>query len=339
MKHLLTGAATLALILATASATQANDSSAELAQGGLVLTKSAGIEMKSEDLFISPTEVRVNYQFVNTTGHDETVLVAFPMPDITTEGVDDNIAIPTQDPVNFMGFTTKADGVPVTARVEQRVFKNGVDRTALLQKLGVPLAPQLKGADEALDKLSKADQDMLVKLEMAAPMDYDMGKGMEHHLGAAWTLKTTYYWEQVFPAAHPLHVEHRYTPSVGETSGTALEMDDIKTSESLKPYKDNWCVDDTFLAAVAKAHVAVGPEKQAFFETRIEYILKSGANWKSPIGDFRLVVDKGSTDNLMSFCETGVKKISPTQFEVRRTNFLPAKDLKILILVKPPAGM
>ena len=66
-------------------------------------------------------------------------------------------------------------------------------------------------------------------------------------------------------------------------------------------------------------------------ETWLGYVLSSGAYWKGPIGDFRLVVDKGSTDNLVSFCMDGVKKISPTRFEVRKANFEPQRDLKILI--------
>ncbi|NLH79937.1 MAG: DUF4424 family protein, partial [Phyllobacteriaceae bacterium] len=44
--------------------------------------------------------------------------------------------------------------------------------------------------------------------------------------------------------------------------------------------------------------------------------------------------DKGDTKNLVSFCADGVKKIAPTQFEVRAQNFTPTKDLSVLI-VKP----
>ena len=47
---------------------------------------------------------------------------------------------------------------------------------------------------------------------------------------------------------------------------------------------------------------------------------------------FRLVVDKGKPDNLVSFCMDGVRKISPTQFEVRKTNFEPRRDLPVLIV-------
>jgi hypothetical protein len=67
-------------------------------------------------------------------------------------------------------------------------------------------------------------------------------------------------------------------------------------------------------------------------ETTVGYILKTGANWRSPIRNFRLVVDKGSPDNIVSFCGTGIRKISPTQFEMQRTNWRPDRDLRVLIL-------
>ena len=69
-----------------------------------------------------------------------------------------------------------------------------------------------------------------------------------------------------------------------------------------------------------------------YSETWLDYVLVTGANWSGPIRDFRLVVDKGSTDNLVAFCAEGVTRISPTQFEVRRTNYTPTRDLNVLIL-------
>jgi hypothetical protein len=44
------------------------------------------------------------------------------------------------------------------------------------------------------------------------------------------------------------------------------------------------------------------------------------------------VVDKGSSDNLVSFCGQGVRKISPTQFELRASQFTPTGNLYILVL-------
>ena len=46
------------------------------------------------------------------------------------------------------------------------------------------------------------------------------------------------------------------------------------------------------------------------------------------------IVDKGAPDSLVSFCGDGVKKISPTQFELRHANFTPSRDLNILILYR-----
>ncbi len=331
-------ALTAVLASSIGGAALANDSSAELRQGGLVLIHNPGVEMRSEDLFISPKAVKVRYRFFNTTARDQTVLVAFPMPDITIEGIDDLIAIPTQDPQNIMGFSTRVEGKPVAARVEQRVVLKGVDRTALLKSLGVPLAPHLASTGKVLDRLPKADQQRLLKLGLAQPDDFDAGKGWEHHLAPSWTLKTTYYWNQVFPARRELAVAHDYTPSVGGTSGTSLEADWFRTSPDYRRVERKYCVDQAFLAAVEKVKKAVGPQHQAFFEKRIEYVLSSGANWKSPIADFRLTVDKGRPDSLVSLCMEGVRKTGPTQFEVRKTNFRPAGDLSILLLEPAPPG-
>src|SRR5665647_161493 len=52
------------------SAAQGNDSSAELATGGLVLKKNTDIEMRSENLYISPKQIRVKYEFYNPSSKD-----------------------------------------------------------------------------------------------------------------------------------------------------------------------------------------------------------------------------------------------------------------------------
>lgn len=69
-----------------------------------------------------------------------------------------------------------------------------------------------------------------------------------------------------------------------------------------------------------------------FEEERIDYVLVTGANWKSPIGDFHMVIDKGAPANLVSFCGTGVRKTGPTAFEVHYTNFTPTGNVSVLIL-------
>ena len=122
----------------------ANDSTAEMATGGLIFVRNENVEMRSEDLSISAKEVNVRYKFFNKSDKDVTVLVAFPMPDIRVDEADQNIAVPTEDPVNFLAFVTTVNGKPVTTQVEQRVLAVGIDRTKMLRDLGIPLAPHLR---------------------------------------------------------------------------------------------------------------------------------------------------------------------------------------------------
>jgi len=304
----------------------ANDTTAELATGELVLITNSDIIMRAERLFISMTEVRVRYVFFNKSDKDISSTIAFPMPDIRGDAVTD-IAVPTADPQNVLGFSVISAGRAVNSRVEQKVFANGVDQTEVLRRLGIPLAPHVESTHNALDKLPRTEWTHLVNLGLADP-DTAMKK---EHLFPRWTLKTTYFWQDTFPARRRLVVEHRYKPSVGSSVVTMLGNPD-PAIESLASYQRKYCVDADFVDTVTRARRAADSKYAPFTERRIEYILATGANWAGPIGSFTLVVDKGSSQNLVSFCANGVKKISPTQFEVRKRNFIPTSDLSILIL-------
>jgi hypothetical protein len=212
------------LLLAACAAVPAlaNDTTAELATGGLLFVQNDNVEMRSEDLAISAKQVDVRYRFYNKSASDVTVLVAFPMPEVRIEEQDQNIAVPTQDPVNILGFATTVDGKPVKTQVEQHVFAAGIDRTQLLTSLGIPLAPHLAATNEALDRLPHEKWDELVRIGLAEIEEYDIGKGMAKHLSARWGLRTTFYWEQTFAAKAETLVEHRYRPSVGGSVQTSL---------------------------------------------------------------------------------------------------------------------
>ncbi|MDQ0464092.1 hypothetical protein QO010_001863 [Caulobacter ginsengisoli] len=317
---------------------RANDSTAELAAGGLVLKTSASIQMKSEDLFISTEEVRVAYRFVNTSSRDVTTMVAFPMPDLEINGVDDMIAIPTEDPQNILGFTVTVDGKPVATRVEQKAFSKGVDRSAYLTALGIPLAAQTKAADDAIDALPQAKKDELVRMGLAAIDEFDAGKGWEKHWRASWTVRTTFYWAQTFPAGKEIAVLHRYKPSVGASAGSMMGSVYSKGTPELAQYKRRYCMDQSLLSRIDQMARAAGNDGSPFWEQRIGYVLKTGGNWAGPIGDFHLTIDKGAAANLISLCVNGIVKTGPTRFEVRKSNFTPDRDLDILILLPIPAA-
>jgi hypothetical protein len=215
------------------------------------------------------------------------------------------------------------------------VFAGGVDRTAVLRGLGVPLAPHLQSTNMALDRLPRAQWNELIRMGLAEIEESDVGKGMEKHLSARWALRTTFYWQQTFPAQKETAIEHRYKPSVGASVMTSLGASFARPEPWHAEMIRKYCVEPNILRALDRARPG-RDEASPYSEERIEYILKTGANWLGPIKDFRLVVDKGDPDNLVSFCGEGVKKIAPTQFEMRKRDFTPEGNFSVLILKRLP---
>jgi len=131
-----------------------------------------------------------------------------------------------------------------------------------------------------------------------------------------------------------VHIEHSYTPSVGSTAGISFGLPDDRKEPWFKDYQNKYCIDQTFLAAVDRSKKPDGSD--TLQENRIDFVLKTGSNWESSIHNFHVVIDKGSPKNLVSFCGEAVKKISPTEFEMTKTDFEPDQDLAILILTPIP---
>jgi len=314
MKPAMAGSALLCLALAVIGSARANDSTAQLAAGGLVLTRNDAIEMQSEDLYISREAVRVRYRFLNSSGRDTSVRVAFPMPDIGgADFFQRDVSVPVDAPANVLGFETFVDGKAVHTTLEQKAMVGGVDRSAWLMANRVPLALHLDEADAAIARLSATKRAEALRLGL---IDTD---GQPQ-----WVLRTTYHWLQAFPAGKPVTIEHRYKPSVGGTVMTGIGQDwDTDTAR-------NYCVEPSMLRTLARSSKDDSGARYA--EEWIDYILVTGGNWKKPIGDFRLVVDKGAPSTLVSFCGEGVRKIGPTTFEMRKRDWRPEDDLSILFL-------
>jgi hypothetical protein len=325
-------------LAALATPVFANDSMATLSTGGLLFITTPDVEMASEDLSVSTTQVKVVYQFKNNGETDQHALIAFPMPDITGDG-DFMVAVPTEDRENIFGFKTTFDGKPVSAVLHQYAFAAGIDQSDYLRKLGIPLTPYGEDTQKKLNGLSDTDHQRLLQLGMVIPMDFDAGNGQQRDSTPVWTLKSTYSWEADFPAGKTVNVVHTYVPSVGGTSGvTFLGPDDPKSDyHSLADYKKKYCTDDDFVRSVRKTLPdPKEPYNAPFTESSISYVWSTGANWSGPIGKFHLTVDKDKPDNLISFCWDGkVAKTGPTTFEMSATDFSPPQDheLEILLLV------
>lgn len=315
----------------------ANDTMSQLGTGGLIFITSQDVTMQSEDLSVSPEQVKVVYHFKNNGKEDRHALVAFPLPDITGDG-DFMVSIPTEDPENIFGFTTTFDGKPVEATLHQYAFAIGVEQTALLQSLNVPLAPFGQATLAALNALTPQEQQNLIHLGMVIPMTYDAGNGEQTDYTPIWTLKSTYTWEADFKAGETAEVIHSYKPSVGGTVVATFLSPPVDATDEDRPkiYKDKYCVDDDLIKTVSKQLKDPNDLYSApYNESWISYIWSTGANWSGPIGKFHLTIDKGDPKNLVSFCWNGkVNKTGPTRFEMDATDWYPpyGHELEILIL-------
>ena len=317
-----------AFLLAVAFATpaRANDSMAEIGLGGLTLVKSPSIVMQSEDLFVSENRITVDYVFLNTGAQDVEALVAFPLPDVVYEP---EIRIP-----NFLeelDFQTSVDGRPLKLDVVQVALLNGRDVTARVKAVGFPVLADWERFEKAVEAKTPAERKALI----AEGLLKNSGDEQYPYWLAGWVTKTTVTRTQVFPAGRPVRVGHAYKPLAGGSVGSILKPSlrkDPTFAKEVAQLRAKYCIDDDFVRGFDATQ---GRDAEALRpETWIGYVLTSGANWKGPIGRFRLVVDKGDPKNLVSFCAQGVKKIAPTRFEVTYENFTPKQDLAVL-LVKP----
>jgi hypothetical protein len=316
-----------ALLIAAAPA-QADDSSAALSAGGVVFTQNTPIRMAAEELYLSPKQVRIRFEFANDTAKDVDTIVAFPLPDIDTyEFAGSALGTVTGDPVNFIGFKAVVDGKPVAFKVEQRAFFKDKDVTALVASTGLQVNLVTGDGWQKLDKLSPANHKRLID---GGILETD-GAGNYY---PKWQVRTKFFWPQRFPAHKKVVIEHSYQPVTGESFATTTEFDGSMEN----PFAKQFCLDAATLArvkAMMKAHKGtpdgLSPGMLLAYET--DYILKTANNWNGPIGRFHLTLDKLKADNALSLCWDGdLKKTGPTTFEAVRTNFAPTRDIHLLVL-------
>lgn len=300
----------------------ADDGAASLAAGSITFSKNTQIRMASEDLYISPVQVRVRFEFVNNTDRDVETVVAFPLPDLKMQDFGsprENLGATTSDLVNFVGFEVSVDGKPVQFATEQRALLNGRDITPLLKHSGMPLNVAGEygwpAREKALRTMSEPRRKRLVQ---AGAIEDDTGY-------PNWTTRTRFYWTQHFPAHRITVIEHSYQPVSGNWNSASYF-----TGDAGKEY----CVDAPTKVAIAS--VVTREDKQGHRPqsraTNTDYILMTARTWNGPIGHFRMTLDKLQPSNALSLCWDGsLKRTGPTTFEFNAVNYVPVRDVHMLV--------
>jgi hypothetical protein len=142
----------------------------------------------------------------------------------------------------------------------------------------------------------------------------------EHSRDSSRTATVTHHWQQTFPAGKTLSVKHTYTPAGGfifsfESQGKKLETQLAR----------DYCVGPALMKAMKK-------KDQEGSIDQVHYVLKTGANWKGPIGRFVLRLVKDRPDQKVSLCMDGFKRVDARTYLLEKTNFVPTQDLRIAFI-------
>jgi hypothetical protein len=152
---------------------------------------------------------------------------------------------------------------------------------------------------------------------------------------AGWNVKTSVVRQQTFPANQAVTVEHRYKTSVGISFDTVLRKalrQSRGMTREVERYRKDYCVTDKFLANLDKMAGPAEANTTKLQERRINYVLKTGANWAGPIKQFRLRIDTQNAGRLISVCAPNLKIVSPSMLEFVAKDFIPESNLKILMI-------
>jgi len=343
----------IALFICTSTSAFANGAPYEAyTSGGLVYLNNKDVRIAVEELRISHDLVTVDYTFVNSARRSVAVEIAFPMPLQATGGSDEG----PEDP-EFKVTVNNQTHMPVTEKVVW-YGQPPRDVTPLFKEANVSLdegVPDalMKKLEEIPNKNCNSDRGSSPcsrVIQNVAKWHQDFPPGTTKiHITYKPTVGGDYYFHQASPD-RKASLDEQNPSGFGIGNYYLRTIDRDKTGKHVAhPYRpgDKWimrhkfCVDPPFERALNKRIVArdaastrdYAPSLQGY---AINYVLETGRHWNGPIGKFRLVVEKKFPDDLVSFCPLGAKKISPTEFEWKATNFEPRGEVSVLFVTAKP---
>lgn len=293
----------------------------DLAAGGLVVQDPAGrVSMASKRLELSPDSIAATYRFVSNTGQPERLRLAFVLPDVGFgEIFSSGRMLDGRDPVNFVESVLSVDGRPMAPSVQQRaIAPDGRDVTDSLRALELPLVgfvdiAQVGPLWHRLEGPGSGPlREQLIRL------------GLVDARGAIdWTAETVFHWEMIVPADRPVTVEHGYVPFQRR-----FQFHDLRGwRDALAP----WCLTEADWESLHP-----GGDGARGAARILDYRLSAGTHQIAPIGDFRLILDQGSPEAIVSLCWDGaLTRTSPTTLEFRAADWTPTRDLSAVIVHRP----
>jgi hypothetical protein len=299
------------------AAAHANGATASFPAGGVVFKHEKNISILREDLEIGLERIHVHYVFRSSAAKPLNRTIGFPMAKILFDDGADNLgdrSASQTDLRNYMAFKAMAGGKPVRTVWHEYAWKDGVNITAQLRAMKVPVFAAFNGRDFGLQDLPQRTLYKLLREGLAERFENDPVTYPR------WRYQTVYEWRQIFPSGES-ELDISYTPLYGDQT--------TERKYAMFPGKgdDAYCYDEDF-----KARFEERRKKGIYTEPlTLGYILNTASNWNGPIGIFRLKIN--NPDNyLFSFCPPEGLKPAGDGLTWEARNFVPRSDIDLIFM-------
>lgn len=318
-------------------------------------------------------EINVTYKFRNHSAKEITTKVAFPLPPSPYRLYDTTNVFPQWDEsayiyssleefqekekieptlLNriknnaFLNFKCTVNGKEIAYTTQhEAINKDGKNIIDTLQDQKIPISSVYLGGFMDVPALDK-NPDLKKKLS-------DLGFLNESGL-PTWQLKTTFYWDQVYPALKDLSIKHTYHPHPGyywlqgkkgvmcinelefihRNYGPDGKPELKKMSDYIISPQEQQKIIKLFDGKVRSKKIGYAYDDKILFRVyEIDYILTTGNNWKGPIKSFRLEIKPPSKECIiLTNIDGKLIKSKKGIYVFETTNYRPSQDLKILFI-------
>jgi uncharacterized protein (UPF0297 family) len=290
--------------------------------GGIVPKGTPDIVIHRAQLVISPGKISAVYELANETARDIVSEIVFPVPEYGY-----NFMTPIGD---ILDFKVWADGKAIPYETEAHAFVDGVERTNILNELGITI--ETFGFFDEYDYESSTkyfhnyEINLLTREQRKKLVDFKIIAD-DDNSGPRWSVLKFYKWTQRFPARRAVRIRHEYAPIYGSTQ--------IPIEELRQELRDA-CLSDELLNKMKEAESQTGGKSWTYYVGSIRYLLTTVNAWKGPIRDFEMIIDRSPlprswpAPRYMGFCWEGVVPTPDNRsYVIQKKDFSPTKDLTV----------
>ena len=183
----------------------------------------------------------------------------------------------------------------------------------------------------ALAALSRVDQDRLAALHLVEILETTDGT---RQVMPRWKIREAWTWGQIFPAGRDVVVEHIFSPGLAGEIEVGVDSAALRNSEYGQAMIGDYCLNDEALASYDRLSAPRGDDYPGVGQYRLTYDF---AGAQATIAEFRVAVDAGAEGNVASFCGEGVRRVGPSRYELRRSDWRPDGPIRIIFFAPESA--